>query len=184
MCCTEPIAIALCAAKARVVLDALPDYIKVEASGNIIKNVKSVVVPNTGGDARRTSGRDAEAVVVVRVSVLSVNFVDPPADFMAVAGDIGGHANNTPIVVQKQRKIVDNMRHICGMELIHACQAIDLRKRKAGIKLGQGTETVWSESRKKMALCENDRPISSDIQKACEFIKDDKLLTKVRDQQF
>lgn len=97
---------AFCAAKARVVLDALPDYIKVEASGNIIKNVKSVVVPNTGGDARRTSGRDAEAVVAVRVYVLSVNFVDPPAYFMAVAGDIGGHANNTPIVVQKLRKIV------------------------------------------------------------------------------
>lgn len=76
------------------------------------------------------------------------------------------------------------MRYICGMELIHACQAIDLRKRKAGIKLGQGTETVWSESRKKMALYENDRPISPDIQKAYEFIKEGTLFTKVRDQQF
>lgn len=113
-----------------------------------------------------------------------MNFVDPPADYMAVAGDIGGHANNTPIVVQKQRKIVDNMRYICGMVLIHAYQAIDLRKRKAGIKLGQGTETVWSESRKKMALYENDRPILPDIQKAYEFIKDGTLLTKVRDRLF
>jgi L-cysteine desulfidase len=49
MGCTEPIAIAFCAAKARAALGMLPDYIKVEASGNIIKNVKSVVVPNTGG---------------------------------------------------------------------------------------------------------------------------------------
>ena len=49
MGCTEPIAIAFCAAKARAALGALPDYVKVEASGNIIKNVKSVVVPNTGG---------------------------------------------------------------------------------------------------------------------------------------
>jgi len=47
--CTEPIALAYCAAKARSVLGKLPDRIKVEASGNIIKNVKSVVVPNTGG---------------------------------------------------------------------------------------------------------------------------------------
>ena len=47
--CTEPIALAYCAAKARSVLGRLPDRIKVEASGNIIKNVKSVVVPNTGG---------------------------------------------------------------------------------------------------------------------------------------
>lgn len=49
MGCTEPIAIAYGAAKARELLGELPDEILVEASGNIIKNVKSVVVPNTGG---------------------------------------------------------------------------------------------------------------------------------------
>lgn len=49
MGCTEPIAIAYGAAKGREVLGALPDQVVVEASGNIIKNVKSVVVPNTGG---------------------------------------------------------------------------------------------------------------------------------------
>ena len=49
MGCTEPIAIAFAAAKARAVLGALPDAIRVSASGNIIKNVKSVIVPNTGG---------------------------------------------------------------------------------------------------------------------------------------
>ena len=49
MGCTEPIAIAFCAAKARSVLGELPERIEVTASGNIIKNVKSVVVPNTNG---------------------------------------------------------------------------------------------------------------------------------------
>lgn len=49
MGCTEPIAIAYGAAKGREVLGELPDEVVVEASGNIIKNVKSVVVPNTGG---------------------------------------------------------------------------------------------------------------------------------------
>lgn len=49
MGCTEPIAIAFCAAKAREALGACPERICVEASGNIIKNVKSVIVPNTGG---------------------------------------------------------------------------------------------------------------------------------------
>ena len=49
MGCTEPVALAYCAAKARSVLGALPDKIRVEASGNIIKNIKSVVVPGTGG---------------------------------------------------------------------------------------------------------------------------------------
>ena len=49
MGCTEPIAIAYASAKAREVLGRLPDKILVEASGNIIKNVQSVIVPNTGG---------------------------------------------------------------------------------------------------------------------------------------
>ena len=47
--CTEPIAIAYCAAVARSVLGAIPDRVEVEASGNIIKNVKSVIVPGTNG---------------------------------------------------------------------------------------------------------------------------------------
>lgn len=49
MGCTEPIAIAYCAAKARDVLGGRPDRIDLFVSGNIIKNVKSVIVPNTNG---------------------------------------------------------------------------------------------------------------------------------------
>jgi len=48
MGCTEPIALAYCAAKAREVLGAMPDKVVIGASGSIIKNVKSVIVPNTG----------------------------------------------------------------------------------------------------------------------------------------
>ena len=48
MGCTEPIAVAYCAAVARETLGEAPDRVVVEASGNIIKNVKSVIVPNTG----------------------------------------------------------------------------------------------------------------------------------------
>jgi len=47
--CTEPIAIAFAAAKAREVLDETPLSCLVECSGNIVKNVKGVVVPNSGG---------------------------------------------------------------------------------------------------------------------------------------
>lgn len=49
MGCTEPIAISYAVARARAVLGELPEKIVVKASGSIIKNVKSVVVPNTGG---------------------------------------------------------------------------------------------------------------------------------------
>ncbi len=49
MGCTEPIAIAYGAARAREILGREPESMTVEASGNIIKNVKSVIVPNTDG---------------------------------------------------------------------------------------------------------------------------------------
>ena len=48
MGCTEPIAIAYAAAQARAVLGKRPERVRIEVSGNIIKNVKSVVVPHTG----------------------------------------------------------------------------------------------------------------------------------------
>jgi L-cysteine desulfidase len=48
MGCTEPIAVAYAAAVARELLGGKPDAVIVEASGSIIKNVKSVIVPNTG----------------------------------------------------------------------------------------------------------------------------------------
>ena len=62
MGCTEPIAIAYAAAKAREVLGALPTHMTVEVSGNIIKNVKSVVVPHTGGLRGIVSAAAAGAV--------------------------------------------------------------------------------------------------------------------------
>lgn len=49
MGCTEPIAVAYAAALARQALGVRPEQARVRASANIIKNVKSVVVPNTGG---------------------------------------------------------------------------------------------------------------------------------------
>ena len=58
MGCTEPISIAYAAAKARKTLGCIPDRVEIYASPNIIKNVKSVVVPNTGS----LRGIDAAAI--------------------------------------------------------------------------------------------------------------------------
>ena len=48
MGCTEPISIAYAAAKARQALGCIPKHVEIAASPNVIKNVKSVIVPNTG----------------------------------------------------------------------------------------------------------------------------------------
>ena len=47
--CTEPIAVAYAAARARKLLGAFPEKVEMYCSGNIIKNVKGVVVPNSSG---------------------------------------------------------------------------------------------------------------------------------------
>ncbi len=59
--CTEPIAIAYTAAKARQVLELFPESIEMSCSGNVIKNVKGVIVPNSSG----MKGIDVAAVLGV-----------------------------------------------------------------------------------------------------------------------
>ena len=75
--CTEPIAVAYCAARLREVLGGKPEEVLAEVSGNILKNVKSVVVPNTDGrrgiDAAIAVGivagdADAELQVIANVT--------------------------------------------------------------------------------------------------------------------
>ena len=66
--CTEPIAIAYAAAKLRETLGAVPERVRAEVSGNILKNVKSVVVPGTGGMKGIVAG-DASAELQVIGSV-------------------------------------------------------------------------------------------------------------------
>jgi L-cysteine desulfidase len=57
--CTEPIAVAYASAEARKILGQFPEHIQVKCSGNIIKNVKSVIVPGTGN----MKGIDTSAVL-------------------------------------------------------------------------------------------------------------------------
>ncbi len=59
--CTEPIAVAYAGALARATLGRRPERVEVAASGSLLKNVKSVVVPNTGG------GRGMEMAVAAGI---------------------------------------------------------------------------------------------------------------------
>ncbi len=96
MGCTEPIALAYCAATARSVLGKLPERIAVEASGNIIKNVKSVVVPNTGG--RRGIAAAACAGVLYgdeQAGLEVISKADPERK-----AKLGEYMENTPVEVR------------------------------------------------------------------------------------
>ena len=96
MGCTEPIAIAYAAAVARRTLGVLPTKVAVTASGNIIKNVKSVFVPNTGG-LRGIPAAAAAGIVAGRdellLEVISQVTVDEQAQIRA-------YLERTPIAVR------------------------------------------------------------------------------------
>lgn len=95
--CTEPIALAYAAAKARQVLGAFPEKIVATCSGNIIKNVKGVVVPATGGL------RGIEAAVLIG----------------AVGGDPSGELEVLASVTEQHRKTVRELlqKEICEIKI-------------------------------------------------------------------
>lgn len=95
MGCTEPIAIAYCSAKARAVLGMLPDKVKIEVSGNIIKNVKSVIVPNSGG--RKGVGAAAVLGILAGKEELELEVVSQVTKEQKES--IGEYLENTEITV-------------------------------------------------------------------------------------
>lgn len=97
MGCTEPIAIALAAARARELLNERPARVFVQASGSIIKNAKSVVVPHTGG----LKGIDAAAAAGI-----VAGRPDRKLEVIAEVGpeeiqDIAAYVESTPIEVSR-----------------------------------------------------------------------------------
>ncbi len=88
-----------------------------------------------------------------------------------VAGEIEDTATNSLLVVQHLIKIVDNLYQIMGFELIHASQAINLKKLQTpGLKLGKSTKTLYSDFRKIVPFLQKDRELTPDIKNAYEFI--------------
>lgn len=96
MGCTEPIAIAYAAAVARRTLGALPARVTVTASGNIIKNVKCVFVPNTGG-LRGIPAAAAAGIVAGRDELLLEVISKATA---AEQDEIRAYLERTPITVK------------------------------------------------------------------------------------
>ena len=95
--CTEPIAIAFAAAKARDILGSFPEKIRVDASGNIVKNVQGVTVPNSGG----------------------LKGVDVAATLGAVGGDAESGlevlAGITEAHIEKSKRLIDSGFCTCSL---------------------------------------------------------------------
>jgi histidine ammonia-lyase len=88
------------------------------------------------------------------------------------------HANNAPYIVQKTRKIVDNLFYILGIEALHAAQAVELRN---DIHLGKGTKAAFEAIRTAVPFYDKDRNLSVDIKKSYEVLRSGILLSNVRE---
>ena len=98
------------------------------------------------------------------------------ADFYSLAGDIEDHANNTPYVVDKLKKIVDNLYYILGIEAMHAVQAIDLR---TDCILGSGSKKAYEKIRERVPFYDEDRPIYKDIRTMYDLVKSEKFIHEI-----
>lgn len=97
MGCTEPIAIAYAAAKARDILGTMPEHCHVYCSGNIIKNVKGVTVPNSG----EMKGIDVAAT-------LGILGGDANRDLEVLESVTNGH-------IEQTKKLLKNGFCICSL---------------------------------------------------------------------
>ena len=102
--CTEPIAIAYVAARAKVVLEADPVSCVVRCSGNIIKNVMGVTVPNSGGQR----GVDVAAV-------LGIVGGDPDKELAVLQSITQEHIDRAKVLLSKgfcRCKLVENVENL------------------------------------------------------------------------
>lgn len=91
--CTEPIAIAYGAAKAKEILGKIPDKVLIEVSDNIIKNAKSVIVPNTNQLKGIKSA--AAAGIIAGHSIKNLDVISEVSEDKIIA--IKTYADQTPI---------------------------------------------------------------------------------------
>lgn len=92
-------------------------------------------------------------------------------NYLDVAGGIEDVATNSLLTVHRLERLNDNLRCILGMELLHAAQAVDLRRRKdPNLKLGVGSEALLSAYRQVVPFLDRDRPLTPDIRSSDSFV--------------
>ncbi len=90
-----------------------------------------------------------------------------------VAGGIEDTYTNSLLVAERVHTIIDQLYYIMGFEIMHASQAIDLRKKeKLDLKLGDKTEAFYENFRKVVPFLDKDRILTYDIEKSYKFLKE------------
>ena len=96
-------------------------------------------------------------------------------NWFPIDGDIDDVATNAPDVLVRVRKQIENLYGILGMELLHAAQAIDLRKQKMPVRLSPKTQALYDSYRKQVKFLEVDRALLKDQRGSAIFLKNYKF---------
>ncbi|MGL5355744.1 MAG: histidine ammonia-lyase [Cetobacterium sp.] len=88
------------------------------------------------------------------------------------------HVSMGTIAARKAAEILGNVRKVVAMEILGACQGIDLRKVE---KLGKGTQKAYELVREVVEFYDKDRVMYIDIEKVEELIKSNKIVEKVEE---
>ena len=107
-------------------------------------------------------------------------------DITSFANGIEDHASNLPLAGMRSLRIVDNLRYMLGMELMHAAQAVEMRRDQRAdnlLKLGKVTGPLKDAYRKTIPYYDADRNLSIDIEKSYQVIKDGSLLKVIEEAE-
>ena len=100
-------------------------------------------------------------------------------DSIPSSGNQEDHVSMGTIAARKAREIMENVRRVLSMEIMCACQGIDLRGNKG---LGDGTKPVYEAVRKLVPTLDEDRPLYEDINKCEQLIIDETIIKECEKQ--
>lgn len=126
---------------------------------------------------RFLSPDDSIVFGAIQKTILAINTenhtLSTPVSFHStpVAGEIEDHATNSVLVLQRLCKMIDNTYYLFGLELMHASQAVDLRKRMhPDFQTGCITGALHKIYREIVPFIERDRSLSNDIEESKDFL--------------
>lgn len=101
-----------------------------------------------------------------------------PASVDSIPSSAGqeDHVSMGTIAARKAREILDNSRRVLAMEILGACQAIDLRGNNG---LGKGTKIAYKIIRESISALEEDRVMYPDLDKCNDIVKSNIIVEEV-----
>ena len=151
------------------------------------RRIESLVNPSISGLPAflvRNGGLNSGFMIVqyTAAALVSENKVlahPASVDSIPSSGNQEDHVSMGTIAARKAQDILGNLRRVLAMELMCACQAIDLQN--GGDKLGKGTKAAYDAVRRVCNMLEEDRPLYEDINRCESLLRDGRLLDAVRE---